>query len=415
MIDSVFFDESVREKHRKAPLFAERERYLTYLFEIGTRRERVRNVATMLLHVVRLLKLQSSRPVGMDEILQGCERWIDDPSARRHRRSGAASQYHFQLVATNWLRFQGALIAAPMPVHQFGNLLSEFLNDMRSQRGLALDTLQCYRWRILAFLKWLQSRCPEFSSVQALDIEEFLEAKRSDGWSHSSLAAQCRTLRTFFGYAEQQGWCPSGIRSSISSPRVPRIAENLCPPPWEDVRRAIASIGNLKPADLRAKAMFLLFSIYGLRSAEVRGLMLEDIDWRKGSITVRRAKRGKTQQFPLQSEIGEAIALYLEKARPKCTCRNLFVTLTPPYRPVSGKSMSSIVNPRMKTVGIATQRFGPHVLRRAFATQLLRTGSSLEDIADFLGHSNLRSVSNYARFDPSSLKDVARFSLHGVL
>ena len=64
--------------------------------------------------------------------------------------------------------------------------------------------------------------------------------------------------------------------------------------------------------------MFLLFSIYGLRSAEVRGLTLEDIDWRRGSINVRRAKRGKTQQFPLQSEVGEAIALYLEKARPKC-------------------------------------------------------------------------------------------------
>jgi len=43
---------------------------------------------------------------------------------------------------------------------------------------------------------------------------------------------------------------------------------------------AIASIGNLKAADIRAKAMLLLFSIYELRSGEVRRLMLEDIDWR---------------------------------------------------------------------------------------------------------------------------------------
>ena len=85
MIDSVFLIESVREKHRKAPLFAERERYLTCLFEIGTRRERVRNVATMLLHVVRPLKLESSRIVGMDEILQACERWVREENAfRRH-------------------------------------------------------------------------------------------------------------------------------------------------------------------------------------------------------------------------------------------------------------------------------------------------------------------------------------------
>jgi site-specific recombinase XerD len=415
MADSVFLIESVREKHRKAPLFAERERYLTYLFDIGTRRERVRNVATMLLHVVRLLKLDSSRPVGMDEILQGSKRWVDDSNACRRRRSGTASPYTFQLVATNWLRFQGSLIAVPKPVPPFGNLLSEFLNAMLSQRGLALETLRSYRSRILAFLNWLQARCHEFSKVRALDIEEYLEAKRSDGWSRSSVAAHCRALRTFFGYAEQQRWCSSGIRGSISSPRVPRIAENLSGPPWEDVRRVITSIGNVKPADLRAKAMFLLFSIYGLRSAEVRGLTLEDIDWRRRSITVRRAKRGKTQQFPLQSEVGEAIALYLEKARPKCLCRSLFVTLNPPHRPVLGHSISSIIGPRIKNLGIATQQFGPHMLRRACATQLLRTGTSLKDIAEFLGHSDLRSVSNYARFDPAHLKNVAKFSLHGVL
>lgn len=415
MMDSVFLVANIREKHRKAPLLMERERYLAYLFEIGTRRERVRNVATMLLHIVRLLELDSPRLVGIDEILQGSKRWVDDPGAYRHRRAAVASAYTFQLVATNWLRFQGSLIVAPKPKTCFHNLLSQFLNDMHAQRGLALESIRSYRSRILAFLNWLQPRCSEFSSVRPLDIEEFLEAKRSDGWARSSVAALCHALRTFFGYAERQGWCSSGLQRSICSPRVPRIAEYLNVPEWEDVRRVIASIGSLKPSDLRAKAMFLLFSIYGFRSAEVRALTLEDIDWRRESITVRRAKRGKTQQFPLQGEVGDAIALYLQKMRPHCSCRNIFVTLHPPYRPVAGHSMSSIIGPRMKKLGITTEHFGPHMLRHACATQLLRTGSSLKDIADFLGHSDLRSVSNYVKYDSHSLKKVAEFSLRGVL
>ena len=415
LLNSVFLIESVRAKHRQAPLFAERERYLTYLVEIGTRREHVRNVAAMLLHVVRLLNLNSSRPVGMSEILQGCKRWVDDSNARRHRRPGLASPYTFQRVATNWLRFQGALITSPKHIPPFGVLLAEFLNGIRSERGLASETLRSYRVRILDFLNWLQPRRPEFLHVRASDIEDYFEAKRANGWLRSSVAAHCSALRMFFEYAERQRWCSTGIRNTISRPRVPRVAENLSGPSWEDVRRVIASIGNLKPADLRAKAMFLLFSIYGLRSAEVRCLTLDDIDWRRGSMTVRRAKRGKIQQFPLQHEVGDAIALYLEKARPKCPCRSLFVTLNPPHRPVLGHSMSSIISPRMKKLGIVTQQFGPHMLRRACATQLLRTGSSLKDIADFLGHSNLRSVSNYARFDPASLTNVAEFSLRGVL
>ncbi|HLY40180.1 MAG TPA: site-specific integrase [Terracidiphilus sp.] len=289
------------------------------------------------------------------------------------------------------------------------------MNTMRSQRGWALNTSRCYRLRILNFLKWLQPRCPDFSNVRAIDLENFLEAKRSDGWSRASIAGECGALRAFLKYAEQQRWCARGIQAGISSPRVPRVGENLSGPPWEDVRRLIVSIGNLTPADLRAKAMILLFSIYGFRSAEVSGLALGDIDWRRGTITVHRAKRGKTQQFPLQTEVGEAIAVYLEKARPKCSCRSLFVTLNPPHRPVLGNTIGTITSRRIKKLGIAFQQLGPHMLRRACATQLLRTGSSIKDIADFLGHSDLRSVSSYAKFDPASLSNVAKFSLRGVL
>lgn len=411
--DSVFLVESVREKHRNAPLLAEREKYLAHLFEIGGRRRNVRKIATMLLNVVRVFRLESPRPIGMNEILLGCDRWIVEENARRCGGPAVASSSTFQVVATNWLRFQGALVADPKPVPVFGTLLSRFLHTMRLEHGLAPDTLNCYRTRLLDFIIWLQSRCSEFSDVRASDVEDYLDGKGS--WLRSSRAAHCSALRTFFRFAEQQQWCSRGIPNIISSPRVPRIGKHLIGPSWEDVRRLIDSIGHSKPSDIRAKAMFLLFSVYGLRSAEVRGMMLEDIDWRRGLINVRRAKRGKTQQFPLQSEVGESIALYLEKARPKCFCRHLFVTLSIPFRPIKGKSISSIINPRMKEFGIPKNQFGPHMLRRACATQLLRTGTSLRDIADFLGHSNLRTVSNYARFAPSSLMSVANFSLSGVL
>jgi len=65
----------------------------------------------------------------------------------------------------------------------------------------------------------------------------------------------------------------------LQSPRTPNRREYLHASMGER-HSAIASIGNLKAADIRAKAMLLLFSIYELRSVEVRRLMLEDIDWR---------------------------------------------------------------------------------------------------------------------------------------
>ena len=414
VFDSVFADLRVSDKHRRAPLFAEREKYLTYLTEIGVRRMRLQKVATMLLHVVRLLNLESPRPIGTDEISRGCNRWIEEPEARRYRRKGTASQLDLRRVATKWLRFQGSLIVVPPPAPPFAGILSAFLHEMLTERGLAVETLKSYQAQLSTFLKWLHPRCAEFSMLRASDVEEYIDAQQNR-WGRRTLAAHCRTLRTFFGWAERKGWCSYGMRGIIRAPCIPRIAENLVGPPWEEVRRLIASIGSSNAADLRAKAMIMLFSIYGLRSAEVRGLLLEDIDWRTGSITVLRAKGGKTQQFPLQNEVGEAIALYLEKARPRCTCRFLFVTLRGPFRPVGGHTMSAITNPRMKRAGLRAGTYGPHMLRRACATQLLRTGTSLREIADFLGHSDLRSVSNYAKFDSASLMCVAQFSLRGVL
>ena len=74
---------------------------------------------------------------------------------------------------------------------------------------------------------------------------------------------------------------------------------------------------------------------YGMRSCEIAGLRLEDFDWYNETLTVRRGKRGRVQQFPIQYEVGEAILEYLRSVRPRCSCRHLFVTRYYPHRPVS--------------------------------------------------------------------------------
>ena len=81
------------------------------------------------------------------------------------------------------------------------------------------------------------------------------------------------------------------------------------------MRRLIASASGSSPSDLRAKAVLLLFAIYGLRSSEVAQLRLSDFDWESETFTVHRAKRGGIQQFPIQYEVGEAIIRYLQHGR----------------------------------------------------------------------------------------------------
>jgi integrase/recombinase XerD len=244
-------------------------------------------------------------------------------------------------------------------------------------------------------------------------LRPFLTEGKAKGWQPRTVSGQCHALRSFFRYAERRGWNQNGLSKAIKAPLPKiRVASPQCPS-WKQVRRLIASLDDSDLSQCRAKAVFLLASLYGLRRSEIVRLTLEDLDWYNEIITVRRSKRGRLQQFPLQFEVGEAIIQYLTNVRPACMSRNVLVTMHRPYR--AATNISSAVRNIMNTRGILDQPCGLHALRHACATELLRKGTSLRGIADFLGHRSIRSVSVYAHSDLRALREVANFSFSGVL
>jgi integrase/recombinase XerD len=105
-----------------------------------------------------------------------------------------------------------------------------------------------------------------------------------------------------------------------------------------------------------------------------------------------RAKRGGIQQFPVRYEVGEALLNYIRHWRAHCACRNIFLTLKLPYRPLNPVTLGFIVMKRLKQMEVQSEHQGAHSLRHACSTQLLKKGSSLKEIADFLGHKSTECV-----------------------
>src|SRR3954453_14900589 len=80
-----------------------------------------------------------------------------------------------------------------------------------------------------------------------------------------------------------------------------------------EVERVLAAPGSTL-SGRRDHAILLLLARLGLRGGEVVALALDDIRWRAGEIVVR-GKGQMVGHFPLLSDVGEALALYIREDR----------------------------------------------------------------------------------------------------
>jgi integrase/recombinase XerD len=159
----------------------------------------------------------------------------------------------------------------------------------------------------------------------------------------------------------------------------------------------------------RDYAMALCLADLGMRVGDLAVLVLGDIDWRKGAIRIPNAKRHRPYWLPLPQRVGRAIADYLRKDRPQNKRREVFVRhRTPCLEPLT----SIYINHRLRNValaqGLKSPLVGTHALRHTFATRLLSCGSSLKEVADILGHEDIRSTTIYAQLDQRELSLAVR-------
>jgi integrase/recombinase XerD len=158
------------------------------------------------------------------------------------------------------------------------------------------------------------------------------------------------------------------------------------------LERFLRAFDLTQPTGLGNFAMAHCLSDLGLRGQEVIQLTLDDIDWRAGTLTLRKTKGQRARVLPLPVTTGRAIAKYLRIGRPQTCNRRLFVRhVAPLNEPLGRHGAANAMNRGFTRSGLDSQFSGTHVLRRTLATRLQRCGASLKAIADLLGHRELRN------------------------
>ena len=414
MFKTLFRYSRVSSRHANGPLAQERSTFLSHLQTQGVPRSTLLRYASELLLVAGLLPGKGSGQIARSEIARCAGRW-----ARRQQRRGRArtvqwSAQRFDQAACAWCSFLGWLEDTLPPQSGYPSQLSAWASFVQAE-GLSESTTHNYCWWIQNFFQWLKQQEVPLRQVTLAVVDGFMRHLSSKPLSRVSLATAAKILRRFAHYAYEQGWWPRDWAPAILSPRLFRQEDLPLGPAWTDVRRLIVANDGTTPLQLRNRAILLLLAVYGLRSGEIRGLRLEDIDWTRRILLVRRSKTARVQEHPLTPATGHAIQRYLRKARPQCARKELFLTCHAPFRRLSAGALYHLTSSLLQRLGVASPKHGPHALRHANATYLLNSGFSLKAVGDHLGHRNLSTTRVYAKVDLVGLRAVAAFDLGGLL
>ncbi len=281
-------------------------------------------------------------------------------------------------------------------------LLASFEAYLLSERGLARGTVHGYVNHAREFLAGLAPGTT-LTEVTAREVTAAL-VRVSKRVSVSATQYFKSGLRAFLRFCFTEGIVArdlSGAALAVTGRRRTSLPRGIEP---EAARALLGSCDRRSALGRRDYALIVTLLRLGLRRAEVADLRLEDLDWRSGELLVR-GKGTRLDRLPLPEEVGEAIAAYLTRGRPKSDRREVFLCARAPYEPIASGTVASTVRRACRRAGI--KEVGPHRLRHTLACEMVKAQVPLTEIAHVLRHRSLQSTAIYARVDLDQLRELA--------
>ncbi len=322
---------------------------------------------------------------------------------RSDRGDSSAALGHLLLV----LRTLGIATARSVSITPVDEELRRFDEYMENARGLAPKTRRMALRIVRELLRErFRDRTVVISAITPEHVRHFFARMSERCREPLSAGALVAALRGYFRFREMAGDRMHGLIGVLSYPAnwqqasLPKSLTDL------EIERLIAALGSPDSSMRRSSAIVRCALDLGLRSGEIAALGLDDINWRSGTVVLRKTKSRREQVLPLPEATGRAIAAYLKYERPKVAHRKVFVRCMAPREELVGADLVR------KTIRQAYQRAGlpytrSHLLRHTMARRLLTGGSSIKEVADVLRHRSLNTTMIYAKLDSRNLRAVA--------
>lgn len=270
-----------------------------------------------------------------------------------------------------------------------------YLRYRRALGELAPASVGVIFWVLRSLDAYMARHDLALATITRVDVERWLaERDRSPATTKSMLTK----ARPFFRWCVEQELLDRDPTLGIRAPRPPDgLPRCLDPVDVGDVLRACP--------DERARVAVLLMVQCGLRVGEVAAMRIEDVDWRRRTISIRgKGGRGRvTRSTPIPAEVLESLRRHVGARRSGPVLRSY----QPPYDALTAHWLSRLVSRWLVDAGVkraARDGVSAHAFRHTTAQDLVDAGTDLRVVQRLLGHRSIRTTEDYTRRDPPGLR-----------
>ena len=255
--------------------------------------------------------------------------------------------------------------------------------------GHSPATRRAYGSDLRSFASWLERSGLDLDDVDTRVLADYVAelGRGRERLAPASIARRLASIRACLRFTFGAARVPDASLAPSRSRRLPDA------PKEDEIAALLELVEGDTPLALRNRALLELLYSGGLRSAEVVGLDLVDVDFEREAVHVR-GKGGKERVVPLGEEAAHHVARYLGEGRPQLA------------NGANDALFLSVRGRRLDTSTVRRLLRNPHRLRHAFATHLLEGGADLRTIQELLGHSSLSTTQIYSHVDARRLRRV---------
>ncbi len=284
-------------------------------------------------------------------------------------------------------------------------LISEFLDYLRVERRLAVNSVEAYGRDLCRYAGFLSTRGSVGLPEADLPLlRDYLALLARRGLAASSRARGLAAVRAFYRFLLLDGRIDRDPTADLETPRgwdkLPRFLSG------EEVERLLAQPDRGTRAGLRDALLLALLYDCGLRVSELAGLRLDQLDLEASLIRVR-GKGDKERFVPFGEEARATILAYLSRSRGLVRRADGNRHLFPGARAghLTRQRAWQIVKAHLVGAGV-TRSVSPHTLRHSFATHLLDNGADLRAVQLLLGHADISTTQIYTHLSQERLRQV---------